>query len=1196
MQTRISLLGLIMLGLICALAVPVGAQVWDATQEFSIYAGNPNVVHDGGIWTYGWKAPWDFTGPITPYVRTDLWATWPNWQMVGFSWLRIEKRQGGGGWLLWNTDTNNYDAMPWKVNTLRWTAPTSGTIIIDGKWWSQALVGPDPYPLDTAIYALKPGNRGAHIYKNDTELFTTVIAGEVVEAPFYGLTTTVNAGDTIDFMLDRGIDEEPIDWSNQGDSTGLLATISKIGQPGGIVGTVTDSVTTNPVAGATVELVQTGEVTITAANGTYSFSNLPAPRPYMVTVSNPHYTTTTGSVTLPSGGNATTNVALVPFGSIHGTITDDVTNQPIQGATVELMGKSFSTTTAEWYTTYSTTTAVNGSYAFEDLPIVAEGYIVTASAAGYTTKTAIAATQVPAAGDITVDVALGTSGSLSGAIKDASTTLPVEGATVHLSGTDFTATTGAGGDYSFTDVPATYYEVSAYKSGYSPNASTVSVPTQGTTVDLALGPGGAPTVMFDAHADFDLTGKNPTYLHGGVASWSYGTKQIDCYAGPFRPMEAWRGGTWRWSPDDPCRAERYNGFLFMHPGGIDDPLAWGNLDTVRWTSHFTGGILITGEWFANVFNQKNKTLNDNTTVDVHIYKNGIDLFSKVIEWPDLEWPFELYTTVVPGDTIDFMVGWLEAPYVIFQDGTGLVAQISTFQTGRIRGTVTDAATNMPVDGATVQLVGTSFWTTTGPDGKYDLADLPTPKNYTLSISKLGYVTRHVSAGLDPGADIEVNVELSTPPAPGSAKTAGAGSLVGAKGIVTAVFGDRFVVEDEDRSSGITVSPVNPTDLEIGEEVVVIGTLQVDGRLLLGEPAQRLGRENVSIAPLGVNNRDIAGVAPMMGGGLVFTTFGGGSQIWLTSDTFKNLRGFAVDPAAASTAFSGSARQFYAPVVSPSNVQDDMWVEYEIPEASAPFPLTGRWGFYARASMPPNDYVNYGNSSDWVIVNGDPADVFPGVPNPTDAQWLAGLNSNTGRYPGGEVILNGLFTYNMVNYRFGWASQQPIWDGHGKPLAVQEKYLDVIDGKAAFRLYERLASPMNALIDVICWSRGNYAPTDTDCVKAYNAGATIGLGNVGNMDLLIVTWGRVLDASVVYPDGSTRFHITDGYAREDGPTVVVRGGTAPVGAIEVIIPASVTGAPPVSIDDHVTVTGIATKAGALHAVAVRMAEDLNKIGP
>ena len=97
-------------------------------------------------------------------------------------------------------------------------------------------------------------------------------------------------------------------------STGtVLDTVALAPQPrpGTISGTVTDAVTSSPIAGATVSY--SGGTTTTAANGTYTFSNV-VPGTYAVTASAAGYSAATANgVVVTAGNTATGNVALTPL-------------------------------------------------------------------------------------------------------------------------------------------------------------------------------------------------------------------------------------------------------------------------------------------------------------------------------------------------------------------------------------------------------------------------------------------------------------------------------------------------------------------------------------------------------------------------------------------------------------------------------------------------------------------------------------------------------------------------------------------------------------------------------------------------------------------------------------------------------------------------------------------------------------------
>lgn len=70
--------------------------------------------------------------------------------------------------------------------------------------------------------------------------------------------------------------------------------------------------------------------------------------------------------------------------------------------------------------------------------------------------------------------------------------------------------------------------------------------------------------------------------------------------------------------------------------------------------------------------------------------------------------------------------------------------LASAQTGRLTGTVTDAATGLPIPGATVLLEGTTLGMATDVDGKYLIIGIP-PGAYNVRFSSVGYTTKIVEA-------------------------------------------------------------------------------------------------------------------------------------------------------------------------------------------------------------------------------------------------------------------------------------------------------------------------------------------------------------------------------------------------------------------------------------------------------------------
>ena len=154
-------------------------------------------------------------------------------------------------------------------------------------------------------------------------------------------------------------------------------------------------------------------------------------------------------------------------GSIQGTVTDGA--NPMVGATVT-------------DGTRTSTTGIDGYYLIKDVP---DGtYTVTASADTYKTdsqQVSIIDGAVVTANFVLVKVLNGT---ITGIVKDASTNLPIDGASV--TNGNKTTTTDSNGVYTIFDIPGTY-TVTASANGYQSLSQTVEVQEDITsTVDFDL--------------------------------------------------------------------------------------------------------------------------------------------------------------------------------------------------------------------------------------------------------------------------------------------------------------------------------------------------------------------------------------------------------------------------------------------------------------------------------------------------------------------------------------------------------------------------------------------------------------------------------------------------------------------------------------------------------------------------------------
>ena len=277
-----------------------------------------------------------------------------------------------------------------------------------------------------------------------------------------------------------------------GDLTGAFGSPTA---PGSISGTVTDSVTSTGVGGATVCISTSGVCgstsTTTGSNGTYALSNV-AHGTFEVTASAPGYAAhSTSNVVVTSGGNTPESFALVPNpGSITGTVTDFVTSLPLANATV-CTGTDATCATF----TNKTTTASNGTYTLSGLT---EGsYQVNVVATNYQSQSVTNVSVTPG-GTTSKNFALVPNpGSISGTVTDAFTTFPIANATV-CTGTDDTCatfssktTTASDGTYTLSGLTEGSYQVNVVAVPYaSQTATNVSVtPGGSTSKNFALVPG-----------------------------------------------------------------------------------------------------------------------------------------------------------------------------------------------------------------------------------------------------------------------------------------------------------------------------------------------------------------------------------------------------------------------------------------------------------------------------------------------------------------------------------------------------------------------------------------------------------------------------------------------------------------------------------------------------------------------------------
>jgi hypothetical protein len=152
-------------------------------------------------------------------------------------------------------------------------------------------------------------------------------------------------------------------------TAGMTSTVDfSLSAPGSISGTITDSATGSPLAGATI--TYSGGTTTSTISGAYAVSGITAGS-QLVTASANGYTTMEQTVTVPANGNVVADFVLSPRSMfISGEVIDGDTLNPISGAVVSFSGGSV-------------TTDELGRYQLDGTPVGT--HAVTASASGYET-------------------------------------------------------------------------------------------------------------------------------------------------------------------------------------------------------------------------------------------------------------------------------------------------------------------------------------------------------------------------------------------------------------------------------------------------------------------------------------------------------------------------------------------------------------------------------------------------------------------------------------------------------------------------------------------------------------------------------------------------------------------------------------------------------------------------------------------
>ena len=269
---------------------------------------------------------------------------------------------------------------------------------------------------------------------------------------------------------------------------------------------------------------------------------------------------------------------------------------------------------------------------------------------------------------------------------------------------------------------------------------------------------------WDASKDFSGS-QNPN----GV--WTYGYKlnlygELSLYDNPIHPrvdFTSWEATTssgWAGAVRKNASSEGVDQWGWFEAGGLAfQPGLSNEISTIRWASPFDGYVSVDTKFTGQD--------PSGTTTDVHIFHNGMEIYSQNINGfigtlaknfadgtgDSRLQAYKVTFAVASGDIIDFCAGYGSNGNTGY-DITGISAVITAVSAppAVISGVITsDLPGNPVIAGATVKTTDGAYNTTTNDEGAYTLTvDAGT---YEIEVSKEGYEAQKASVTVDPGANV-----------------------------------------------------------------------------------------------------------------------------------------------------------------------------------------------------------------------------------------------------------------------------------------------------------------------------------------------------------------------------------------------------------------------------------------------------------
>ena len=222
----------------------------------------------------------------------------------------------------------------------------------------------------------------------------------------------------------------------------------------------------------------------------------------------------TGPVVVVVNGQTSNGVQFTAIntGTLSGTVTVASSGAAVAGAQIQLKqaGQIKSTTSSD----------VNGNYAFSNLTSGSYDVVVTSSGYGTSVNSPVS---VPADTTTILNISLSAPGSVSGTVTKQDGITPISGVTVQAlvgEASAGSATTDANGNYTISGLDAGNYNVQAFASGYSSSSESESVVANTTvTANFSLQTQGAGAIQYV----YDALGRLVAVINpnGDTAQYNY---------------------------------------------------------------------------------------------------------------------------------------------------------------------------------------------------------------------------------------------------------------------------------------------------------------------------------------------------------------------------------------------------------------------------------------------------------------------------------------------------------------------------------------------------------------------------------------------------------------------------------------------------------------------------------------------------